>query len=240
MNAKFIKFAGVGATPGSLADNIRAYWKFDELTGTTAYDATGHGFHGTMYGSPTLGAPSKLYYSISCDGTDDYVDCGTVVGDVGWSNFTVAGWIYLNGILGVSNGICGCWGTEPNYYIRVGTSNTLGARFRPYLGVDITVSSDVALSAGVWYYFAAVYNRGGYLSLYINGVEQIEKVDISPYSGTEMVNNNSFNIAQIGSNLAGYYGNIRVEGLGIWLENLSGTKISQLYNSGYGLDYPFI
>ena len=240
MNAKFIKFAGIGATPGSLADNIRAYWKFDELTGTTIYDVTGNGFHGTAYGSPTLVTPGKLYYSVSCDGVDDYINCGTTVGDTGWVDFTIAGWVYLISSTNTYNGICGCWGDEPYYYLNLNESDYFRVSFSPYSGTSSTILSDAALSIGTWYHFAALFDRGGYMSLFINAVEQMSKVDISSYSATNFINNNTFNISNIGSNLAGYYGNIRIDGLGLWLRTLTSGEITQLYNSGYGLDYPFI
>ena len=239
MNAKFIKFAPV-TIPGSLATDLKAYWKFDETTGTTIYDATGHGYNGTTHGIPTLAQPGKLYYSISCEGTDDYIDCGTIVGDTGWVDFTIAGWVYLISSSNPTNGICGCWGDEPYYYLTFDENDYFKVRFSPIVGTNVTVLSDGAVSIGTWYHFAALFDRGGYMSLYINGVEQIDKADISAYSSTNVVNENSFNIAQIGSALIGYYGNVRVDSIGLWLRTLSGAEILQLYNFNYGFDYPFI
>jgi hypothetical protein len=239
MDAKHIKFFPSNVT-GTLANNIRAYWKLDETTGTTIQDSTANGFGGSIFGNPTKASAGKLYYSFLFDGVDDYIDCYTAVGDVRWSSFTVAGWVKLVSSVNSNNGICGCWGNEPYWYLNFNESDYFRVRFSPYVGATPTILSDVPATIGEWYHFAAVFNRGGNMSLYINGVQQLATADISPYASTEVVSVNSFNLANIGSNLTGYHGHIMLDGVGIWLEALSQSKILELYNYNYGLDYPFI
>jgi hypothetical protein len=45
-----------------------AWWKFDETSGDTVYDSSGHGYHGKVYGATLTGG------ALSFDGVDDYVD----------------------------------------------------------------------------------------------------------------------------------------------------------------------
>jgi hypothetical protein len=55
-------------------------------SGTTWADLSGNGYHGTLINGPTFDSTSK---SIVFDGTNDYVSCGTQIGNFGTSNFTI-------------------------------------------------------------------------------------------------------------------------------------------------------
>jgi hypothetical protein len=55
-------------------------------SGTTWTDLSGNGYHGTLINGPTFDSTSK---SIVFDGTNDYVSCGTQIGNFGTSNFTI-------------------------------------------------------------------------------------------------------------------------------------------------------
>ena len=57
------------------ADNVNAYWKFDEGSGNTAHDSSGHGYDGTIYGATwTTDTPSGTGYALNFDGVNDYVN----------------------------------------------------------------------------------------------------------------------------------------------------------------------
>jgi len=49
--------------------NLVAWWKFDEGAGNIAHDASGHGYHGILYGDPQWGDGQLVL-----DGIDDYVE----------------------------------------------------------------------------------------------------------------------------------------------------------------------
>lgn len=49
-----------------------AYWKFDECTGNTLIDLSGHGYNGTIYGATWSGGYTGC--ALNFDGLDDYVD----------------------------------------------------------------------------------------------------------------------------------------------------------------------
>jgi len=56
----------------ALTDNIVAYWKLDENTGTSAADATGGGGTGTLTNSPTW-VTGKINSGLQFGGTNRYV-----------------------------------------------------------------------------------------------------------------------------------------------------------------------
>ncbi|HKJ94914.1 MAG TPA: LamG domain-containing protein [Gammaproteobacteria bacterium] len=92
-------YRGLGYDPygvEALALKPLAYWRLDEGTGTTAADETGS-HDGTYNGSPTLaGAPLiQTGQAVTFDGTDDYVDVGTLglFGSSMDSGFAFACWL---------------------------------------------------------------------------------------------------------------------------------------------------
>ena len=53
-------------------DFLNAFWKFDQGSGTTVYDSSGHGYHGNINGATwTTGYSS---YALDFDGVNDYVE----------------------------------------------------------------------------------------------------------------------------------------------------------------------
>jgi hypothetical protein len=81
-----------------------AHWKFDEGSGTTAYDSTDNNNDGTLYGemaTSTLGSSGwtsgKHGSALSFDGVDDYVDLGNDLSiEPGVGDFTVGLWMKSN------------------------------------------------------------------------------------------------------------------------------------------------
>jgi subtilisin-like proprotein convertase family protein len=80
-----------------LADHPAGYWRFGEASGTTAFDSSGNGNHGTYLNGPLLGQPGALALdpntAASFDGVNDSVrvpDANSL--DVG-DSFTLEGWV---------------------------------------------------------------------------------------------------------------------------------------------------
>jgi len=72
------------------APDLVGWWAFDETSGTTAYDSSGHGNHGTLQGDPQWVA-GWTGGALEFDGDGDYVDVGSV-GISGVDQRTLAGW----------------------------------------------------------------------------------------------------------------------------------------------------
>ena len=53
-------------------DYVNAYWKLDEGSGDTAYDSSGNGYDGTIYGA--IWTTGYSGYALDFDGVNDYVD----------------------------------------------------------------------------------------------------------------------------------------------------------------------
>ena len=151
-----------------LADLV-GLWHFDKGSGTTAYDSSGNGNDGIIYGA--IWGDGKFGKALSFDG-DDYVDCGSNVGSFNLLDpFTIEAWI--NPALNNKNNVIygNAW-AEPGYHVRVTLENKV--RFiliqtgSIYKGIDSSV-----LAAG-WHHIAAVWN-GTFVKIYVDGVDESQE-----------------------------------------------------------------
>ena len=86
----------------TINDGLVGYWKFDEGTGTSAADSSGHGNNGTLTSGPTWSAsPTNDIiftnpYALSFDGADDYVSAGSSATLNPSNAITLSAWVYPN------------------------------------------------------------------------------------------------------------------------------------------------
>jgi hypothetical protein len=87
--------ASTGYSHVVLALGPSAYWRLGETSGTTAYDASGHGRDATYQGDPTLGLPGAIIgdanTSVGFDGIHD--DAVWVPNSTYRGAFTIVAWI---------------------------------------------------------------------------------------------------------------------------------------------------
>jgi hypothetical protein len=92
-------FKAAGPYPNVvLADAPYAYYRLDELSGTTAFDSSGNGLDATYAFGPTLGqsgSPVVSGKSISCDGVDDIVNWPAGFSIPAGSSITLEWWQYI-------------------------------------------------------------------------------------------------------------------------------------------------
>ncbi|KPK37787.1 MAG: hypothetical protein AMJ65_13795, partial [Phycisphaerae bacterium SG8_4] len=66
-------FSIVLVLTGAARAELIGWWKFDEASGTTAYDSSGNGNHGTLIGNPQWVA-GKIGGALDFNGTDSIID----------------------------------------------------------------------------------------------------------------------------------------------------------------------
>jgi len=147
----------------------RAWLKFDETSGTTAADASGNAWTGTLVGGPTWVA-GKLNNALSFSGTTQYAALPTGVVN-GLTTCTISAWVNLNS---VSN-----WarlfdiGSGTNNYMFLAPKSGAGKiRFaiRTASVSEQIIDGTAALPTGGWQHVAVVLN-GTTGTLYVNGVQ---------------------------------------------------------------------
>jgi len=112
--------------------------------------------------APASGTPFTNQYSVSLDGTDDFIDVGTVSdlnGSI--SSVTISAWFNVSafGDAVISGGSSG----SDRFYMQIYNSTTI--RYGSGLGFDDFIVP--TLSTGTWYHVALVHN-GTSAALYLN------------------------------------------------------------------------
>ncbi|MGC9603624.1 MAG: LamG domain-containing protein, partial [Minisyncoccia bacterium] len=199
--------------------SLVGYWKFDEGTGGTAYDASGHNATGTWSGTGghwTASSKTGAYAAIF-NGSDDQV----VINVSSPTEFTKMAWIKPDASQACSGGVL-CDIIGPYFHIR-----------RDQLNLQLYSDSLVppgwhstdngTITSNQWQHVAATYSNGT-LRLYINGVIGKE------VSATRTSSFPNYDIGADGPSSRTFYGSI--DNVRIYNRALSAAEIQAIYNAG--------
>ena len=157
-----------------------AYWSFDEGSGTTAYDASGNGNHGTLINGPKW-TQGKNGQALSFDGSNDYVDVPDSNSLDVTNAFTVEVWINPRTTLFVTQEIVNKGvnrDTDCPFEIF-----TYGTIFAVYLNnYDTGLNADVKES-GKWQHFVVTYDSSlsnNNIKIFKNGSLVAQKTYTTP------------------------------------------------------------
>jgi len=141
-----------------------SHWKFDEGSGTTAYDSVGNN-HGIIHGATwTTG---KINGALSFDGVDDYVDCGD---DLSLDSINSVSMWFNPEIKGYLGGIISQFGTNADRWVF--TINEVATELCVWSDGSYLISSDTgSISPGDWCHAVITWD-GSTGKMYINGVQQ--------------------------------------------------------------------
>lgn len=210
----------------ALIDNLVSYYKFD-INSATQVDSHGSN-DGTVNGATFTGS-GKINGAYSFDGSND--DISFTANDR-TSNFTYNLWAKKN------NGWHSQAGkntflehTESNTGILIGYHSEPG---KPSVYVwdgsswNILVKSTTTTS-DAWHMYTLTYD-GTIVRYYIDGTE------VDTWTGTPRTGlTAAFRIGRY----AGQYTESTIDEFGLWDEAKSSNEVTELYNSGAGLQYPF-
>jgi hypothetical protein len=211
--------------PGSCIDyGLVGYWSFDEGAGTTAYDASGKGNNGTIYGAKWTNG--KFGQALSFDGVDDYVETQSQTLS---TPLTIVAWIFysiksnINTIAANSTG-----GSSQNgFRFFVNSYNTEDRKLKIEVGngaFGLSLASAAgAVTPNAWHYAAAVIN-GPNSKLFLDGIE-VASGSLPSFTQT--------NYVDVGRMLtSGFYFKGSIDEVRIYNRALSEEEIRYLYNRG--------
>jgi len=215
----------------SLGQNLTAYWKFDETSGTTAKDSfNGHDYT-TINGHQNSSGLINYAYTPDTEGGNSSVNL------YGQSAMTYNVWIKRIGTF-VSNGeiIRTSLANGNNGLLLMSTTNEAGAvnnlSFATFDSTDYHSNwyTD-ALTLNSWYMLTFIINSSnayGYVNGVLKNVSALDNFIFADRKIAFFTNPPYFNA---------YLTNASVDEMGMWNRTLNQTEITQLYNSGTGLTY---
>jgi hypothetical protein len=132
--------------------NLVGWWKFDEVSGTTAADSSQHRHNGTLKGGLSFGKDSvsgRIGKALKLDGNDDYIEMTKYKGVTGTRPRTMAAWVKTTS----SRGEIMSWGSDE--YGRMWIFSFIRERFGVtpkggYLYINDSIHDDK------WHYIVAV------------------------------------------------------------------------------------
>lgn len=228
-----IAFFFISALSFSAEASLVGQWTFDEPSGNIAYDSSGYGNDGTIYGAArTAGLFGN---ALSFDGLNDYVEIGDT-SSLDISNYlTLEAWFRTTAAANHNNPIVSKDDDGSNREWYLGTcfdaNNpgkvrwTLNTPNPSWYGYQL--DSNTAVNDGLWHYIAATYD-GSYMRLYIDGTEDSK----SPMTRTGQIPNTQahFRIGYTGSATTQYFVGT-IDNVSVYNTALSADEISQQYNN---------
>jgi hypothetical protein len=148
-----------------------AYWKLDETNGSVAYDSSGNGLDGTLYGDPQWQPSGGIVYgALDFDGIDDYVDCGNEpIFDIASNEMAVSAWVTIRSCTNAWQVIV----SKGEYAWRLSTHN-MEPRF--HFGVTwwqstdtYGISGETSVGFDEWHHVTGSFD-GRNINIYLDGL----------------------------------------------------------------------
>jgi fibronectin type 3 domain-containing protein len=176
----------------------RAWLKLDEASGTTAADATGNNWTGTLVGGPTWVA-GKINNAVSLSGTTQYVTLPTGVVN-GLTTCTISTWVNLSVATNWAR-LFDFGSGQTNYMFlspKNGANGKIRFAIRTAAVAEQIIDGTAALTTSGWHHVAVTLN-GATGTLYVDGVQvgQNTAMTLTPSSlgatGNNYIGKSQFN-----------------------------------------------
>jgi hypothetical protein len=213
----------------TLGSKIVAHWKLNESSGQRA-DAHSGAYHLSDNNTVTAGTGKIGDAALFVRANSEYLQGpnGGAFNPTAPFSFTL--WAKFVSLPSANMGLFGKWTAAPQLSYRLFSSSTNSLTWTGSSDGSATTQKahSATLTTGTWY-FLYCYFDGSNLGLSIdNGTAQTTAFSGSPYAGSDY-----FRLGRMaGTYLDGY-----LDSVSFWNNTLSAGELSDLYNSGTGLDY---
>ncbi|MBN2018874.1 MAG: LamG domain-containing protein [Sedimentisphaerales bacterium] len=217
---------------GGFDPDLVSWWKFDEASGTVAYDSAGDN-DGQLIGGPTW-TTGHIDGALDFDGVNDYVEMGDTVKNHLGMDYTVSAWIKADTLTG-NHQIAAYRDSKSHndpppllFQLHQAEAHVQFIVTDNYEH-QVTATYTNALTAGAWYHIAGV-RSGNTLNVYVNGQSGM------PGSGTltGTISSDNLKIGALlcsGAPVTSFFDGV-IDDVRIYSRALSAEEVWQLYQSG--------
>ena len=214
----------------ALTDNLVAYWKADESSWNYADSIWSN------TGTPTWTSyvAGKINNGISLSGGTSFVTLANYLWTV-WDNaYTLSMWVKPT-TLDTTNGDVLLWAGDRNQQHIITSDGKLN--LTTYDGTVWQVMGTTVLTNGNWYHIVFQRTSGTAGKVWVNGADDTGWTATMRNPASTLAQ--AFRLWSRQDNTSANFNGLEDE-IGIWSRELSSWEISQLYNAGAWLQYPFI
>ena len=167
-------------------------------------------------------------YALDFDGSNDFVDCGTLPGFSDGDSFSAAGWVKINAVVnngGMISADRSATGLE-GWHFRTLSGGAIRWIVYSNGSSNFRGADSPALAVGRWYFFCGVFASTATLTIDRTLYAQSLSVGSSP----SVAGSSPLWLARYGT----AYGNIRLDDVKIWRRGLSRSEQGLLFQIGRG------
>lgn len=228
----------------SLLDGLISYWRLDEASGTR-YDA--HGSN-DLTDENTVGSGTGILGSAASltAASSEGLSISTAALNPGTSDFSVSLWLWAASLPGANRAAVskGCTDNDATNSkgFSILTMKSAGGIFAGIgdgSAARVFYQTNVAIPTAEWFHVAVTADRDDKLRVFVNASE-LGNVTISAQQGS--INPSAaFAIGRYSRNSGSpsHYYDGAIDEIGVWHRLLTPAEITEMYNAGNGLAYPF-
>ena len=210
-----------------------AAYAFNEGSGTTTADASGHSLAGTLVNGPTWTA-GKYGNAVNFDGVDDFVNLGNPAALQMTGSMTISGWINAAAFPADDAAVVSKR-SDRGYQLDTTIDQgprAIGFKLTSSSGGDMIRYGTTALAPNSWYHIAGVYDAASRtMHVYLNGVLN-DGVLVGTVTSSQQNSASNVDIGQRGG--GGYGFNGRIDDVRIYNRALTAAEIQADMNTSLG------
>ncbi|MFW5702420.1 MAG: DUF2341 domain-containing protein [Candidatus Dojkabacteria bacterium] len=212
------------------------YWKFDEGEGSTAYDYSGNGNHGTLTNMDPAAdwVAGRKNGGLDFDGVNDNL---TTNGDIPSNNLSIGVWVKRDNSANFGYILTQMSALSANGSgLGINSDGTIRCRKVDTANVNVNYDSVGQIPINEWIYVNCVYEEGVGMKIYINGkLDSINTTSLLPISVSSSMNLN-IGAYRWTSGINAYFGG-QLDELKIFNYPLSEEDILREYNLNSSLRF---
>lgn len=224
----------------TLLNNCVAFWPLDEVSaGRNDFASTNHLTDTNSTGSTTGIVGTAASFTAASSQRLSIADNANLSMGAGQS-FTVSAWVKPTAVANATTYVVAAKGTSTGatseYLIQhAGTGSDTALSFKISNGTTTTtVTWATNLTASVWYHVVVGYDAtNGQAFLTVNNATQ----QTAAHTSGAQDGSNAFTLGSYSGGGSYYTG--QIDAVGVWKRVLTAAEITELYNSGAGVQYPF-